>query len=443
MVADGSANLLTAGSLAPVRAQTSVRRRLLGKPAILVHRLALALVRRLPARRPGPRSPGAQPPVRILLANAHAMGGTIRTTLALAGHLAQSREVEVIALKRGGRRRPFFRFPAGVTVTTLDDRGRAGRGRAERVLTALPSVLTHPEDYGYRSSSLWTDIQLLRRLRATGGEVVVATRPAWALLAAAAAPPGAVTVAQEHMNLRAHRPALAADARRRYADLDALVVLTEGDRADYSALAGLRVERIPNPTPPLDGGTSTLEAPVVAAAGRLTSQKGFDLLIPAFAPVARRHPGWVLRIYGGGPERAALEAQIEAEGMQGRIELMGPTRRLGRALAEASLFVLSSRFEGFGLVILEAMQAGLPVVSFDCPRGPSDIITSGRDGTLVPPEDVAGLTAALEELIADPARRRAYGQAALQTAAAYDQREIGARWEALLDALALQQREPR
>ena len=93
-------------------------------------------------------------------------------------------------------------------------------------------------------------------------------------------------------------------------------------------------------------------------------------------------------------------------------------------------------------MILEAMQAGLPVVSFDCPRGPSDIITTGRDGTLVPPEDVAGLTAALEELIADPARRRAYGKAALQTAAGYDQREIGARWERFW-ALALEQREPR
>ena len=321
-------------------------------------------------------------------------------------------------------------------MTTLDDRGRAERGRTERLLTALPSVLTHPEDYGYRSSSLWTDVQLLRRLRATGGEVVIATRPAWALLATAAAPPGAVTVAQEHMNLRAHRPALAADVRRRYADLDALVVLTEGDRADYSALAGLRVERIQNPTPPLDGGTSTLEAPVVAAAGRLTSQKGFDLLIPAFAPVARRHPGWTLRIYGGGPERAALQAQIEAEGMRGRIELMGPTRRLGQALAEASLFVLSSRFEGFGLVILEAMQAGLPVVSFDCPRGPSDIITSGHDGTLVPPEDVAGLTAALEVLIADPARRRVLGAAAKATAREYAPPAVAARWDALLTELA-------
>ena len=129
--------------------------------------------------------------------------------------------------------------------------------------------------------------------------------------------------------------------------------------------------------------------------------------------------------------------------MRGRIELKGPTRRLGTALAEASVFVLSSRFEGFGLVILEAMQAGLPVVSFDCPRGPSDIITSGRDGTLVPPEDIAGLTAALVEMIAAPARRRAYGRAALQTAAGYAQREIGARWEQLLDAVGLEQREPR
>jgi glycosyltransferase involved in cell wall biosynthesis len=398
-----------------------------------MHRLALALVRRLPARRSRPR--GGRPAVRIVLANAYAMGGTIRTTLSLAGHLAQSHDVEVIALKSGGRRRPFFPFPRGVTVTTLDDRGRERRGLAERALAELPSVLTHPEDYGYRSASLWTDVQLLRRLRATGGEVVIATRPAWALLAAAATPPDAVTVAQEHLNLRAHRPALAADVRRRYRDLDALVVLTEGDRDDYRALDGLRVERIPNPTPPLGGAVSTLHAPVVVAAGRLTSQKGFDLLIPAFAPVARRHPDWTLRIYGGGPERAALQAQIEAEGMAGRIELMGPTRRLGAALAQASLFVLSSRFEGFGLVIVEAMSVGLPVVSFDCPRGPGEIITSGRDGTLVPPEDVAGLSAALDELIADPARRRAYGAAALETAAAYDQREIGARWEALLTEL--------
>jgi glycosyltransferase involved in cell wall biosynthesis len=244
-------------------------------------------------------------------------------------------------------------------------------------------------------------------------------------------------VAQEHLNFHAHRPALAADVRRRYRDLDALVVLTEADGADYAALTG-RVVRIANPTPRSTGGRSALDAPVVAAAGRLTTQKGFDLLIRAFAPLSRRHPEWTLRIHGGGPERGALERLIEAEGVQERIVLAGPTRRLGEALAQASVFALSSRFEGFGLVILEAMSHGLAVVSFDCPRGPGEIISSGRDGTLVPPGDVPGMTAALEALMTDRALRRAYGAAALETARGYDPAAIGARWEALLDALALE-----
>ena len=413
-------------------ARTSLRRRLLGAPAIALHRAALALLRRLPP----PRPRAGPPAVRIVLANAHAMGGTIRTTLELAGRLAERREVEVIALRRRRARSPFFPFPPGVRVTVLDDRG-ARRGLAQRVLAALPSMLVHPEDHGYRATSLWTDLRLARRLRGTGGEAVIATRPAWALLAAAAAPPDAVVIGHEHLNFHAHRPALAADVGRRYRDLDALVVLTEADRVDYAALVG-RVVRIPNPTPPSAGGISSVDAPIVAAAGRLTSQKGFDLLIPAFATVARRRPRWTLRIHGGGPERLALEALIEAEGMRGRIELTGPTRRLGEALAEAGLFVLSSRFEGFGLVILEAMSHGLPVVSFDCPRGPGEIITPGRDGTLVPPGDVTGLAAAIEALIDDPARRRAYGAAALATARAYDPAAIAGRWEALLAELGLE-----
>ena len=414
--------------------RVSRRRRLLGPAAVAVHRVALALAGLL--LRPRRARPGGDPrTVRVLLLHAYGMGGTIRTTLNLLEALGATRPVEVLSLVRR-RDEPFFALPAGVAVHDVDDQRRGGA--AARLARRLPSLLVHPDDYAYAWSSLATDAALVRRLRALPPGVLITTRPAFNLLAARLAAPGTRVVAQEHMNFHAHRGALTRDLRRGYRRLHALAVLTEEDRRDYADLLGSGgppVIRIPNAVTRLDGPLAALDAPVVVAAGRLSSQKGFDLLIAAFEPVARAHPRWRLRIYGAGRERAALRRLIDERELYDHVFLMGPTQQLGEALSRASIFALSSRFEGFGMVIVEAMSKGLPVVSFDCPRGPREIIRDGVDGTLVPAGDVEGLSRALLELVDDEPQRRRYGAAALDNARRYDIEVVAASWQALLDGL--------
>ena len=412
--------------------------------ATSVQRLAGLILRGFLALRDGGRGQEVAPTDRrvyIVLLHAWGMGGTIRTTLNLAGSLAERHEVEVISVLRR-RDEPFFPFPPGVQVNALDDRrpaAKARRGAVPRLLSALPSLLMHPDDHAFAACSLWTDVLLLRKLRSLPPGTLVTTRPGFNLLALKIAPSRLATLAHEHMNFHAHGRSLAAEIRRKYSKLDGLIVMSEGDERDYGELlsrSSTVVARIPNALPELDGGISSLGGKVVAAAGRLLSQKGFDLLIRAFGPVARAHPEWKLRIYGTGKQRTELEHLIREYGLGDNVFLMGATERLGEEMAKASLFVLSSRFEGFGLVLIEAMSKGLPVVSFDCPRGPSEIVDHGVDGLLVPNGDIDALARGMLALVEDEGRRRAYGAAALEKAARYDVRVIGPRWSALLTELS-------
>jgi glycosyltransferase involved in cell wall biosynthesis len=375
--------------------------------------------------------------------NAYVMTGVTRAVFNLATYLAGRYEVEVVSVLRH-RDRPFFPFPRGVRVTTVDDQREEAavpgwRGTVQRVLRRFRARTLYPVDMAAPNTTLWTDLRLVRRLGRLPAGVLITTRPSLNMLGARAARPGVAVVAQEHRDLTRRGPAVHASMRRLYPGLDALAVLTDTDRRRYQALlrGETRVVTIPNSVPKLPGGRSGLTKPMVLAVGRLTDQKGFDLLIPAFARVSRDEPDWGLRICGSGPLRKQLNQLAAEHGAAERVTLHGKVRarRVAEYMEQASIFVLSSRSEGFPVVLLEAMSKGLPVVSFDCPTGPADIVEHGRTGLLVPPEDTEALADAMLELIRDEPKRRRFGAAAAERAADYSMARIGARWNELLTEL--------
>jgi glycosyltransferase involved in cell wall biosynthesis len=367
--------------------------------------------------------------VQLLVLQAWAAGGTARTVINQANALATTHDVEIVSvLRRSGD--PHFPVDPRVRLTALVDPDRPRRAAR---FWAAPSTVAHPKDRGYRYFSRATDVALIRYLRGLEGGVVIGTRPALNLAIARWAPDGVVRVAQEHMHLLTHRRRLRADVHRYLRRMDAVATLTERDAADYRELLGprARVVAMPNGVEIAATHVSAQDTHAVIAHGRLVPQKAFDRLVTAFAAVADRHPTWTLTIFGDGPLRSDLEQQVRDLGLTGRVRLPGFTREVATELGRSSVFAMSSRREGLPMSLLEAMGSGLAVVSFDCPTGPGDVITHGRDGLLVPNGDVDALAEALALVMDDTELRRSLAAEARTTALGYGTDQLAERWDAL------------
>ena len=215
--------------------------------------------------------------------------------------------------------------------------------------------------------------------------------------------------------------------------LDRFVVLTEEDKASWIELNNVIV--IPDPLAFHIDDISPLTNKRVIAVGRYVYQKGFDLLLQAWAKMENQHSDWELVVYGMG-DRDPYEQIIDDLRIdRSRCHLYGSTPDIKKEYLNSSLFVFSSRFEGFGMVLIEAMACGLPVVSFDCPCGPKDIVRHDEDGMLVPSGDTDSLADAMHRLMSDDGLRKDMASKAIINVRRFQLDEIAQRWKTLFNSV--------
>lgn len=357
----------------------------------------------------------------FVIGDISAYGGTERVTTEIAAALAEvGHEVSILSLF--GPATPWFDMPEGVCVRS------AGLEQAGGSLRRANAI------------SRW----LSGAARSTGVDVMILVDT---ILFAFCVPwvwsSRTKIICWEHFNLTTSHGTRMRDLARLAASRlsDKVVVLTERDAEAWRQKYGIteHVQAIWNPIPrfpknetplPCSGGKPA----VVLAVGRLTREKGFDILLRAWALAGTGTQGWVLRIVGGGEEERALNALAAELKVLGSVVFVGQVRDVAGEYRAASLYVMSSRWEGLPMTLLEAQHFGLPSVSTDCPTGPREVLSSGS-GRLVEPENPQALADGLSDLMSNTAARKDMARAAKENAHRYQAEGIRKEWEVMLDEL--------
>lgn len=217
-----------------------------------------------------------------------------------------------------------------------------------------------------------------------------------------------------------------------YPKLHSVIVLNKTEQQHFSFLKNTCI--IPNSLPFVAEKTSSLTEKRIIAAGRLTHQKGFDILIDIYEKVYQQAPDWELNIFGEGEDREHLQEKITRKGLEKYIKLCGSVKNISENYQKSSIFVLSSRWESFGLVLIEAMNHGLPSISFDC-DGPKNIIQDNQNGFLIPRFDKEQFAKKLLLLINDDKQRQKMGENARVSSTEYEEKNVIPLWNKQIQSI--------
>jgi len=318
---------------------------------------------------------------------------------------------------------PFFSLSPEVTVHKLRLAGGSAARRVSNHLRRIPSFR--------------------RVIRETRPDIIISFMDRTnVLVLLAAIGLGIPIIVSERIDPQRYSPGFPYNYLRRwlYRKAAAVIVQSKG-QADWFKQMSTRVAVIPNPVNACtnDRNSQAERTSTIIAVGRLTRQKGFDLLLTAFAKVHKKHPEWNLAIYGDGPERPAIERQIRELKLNEKVQLPGLTTSLTAHLRTAGCFVLSSRFEGFPNVLIEALACGCPVIATNCSDSIAEIVRHGWNGLLIPSEDTDSLANALNRIMEDATLRATLEANASDSVRKFDIDSIAGHWEKLFQEIASEQ----
>lgn len=213
---------------------------------------------------------------------------------------------------------------------------------------------------------------------------------------------------------------------------DKFVVLTKGNIKEWKLN---NIEVIPNPLPFYPNEKSNLKNKKVLVVGKQSYQKGYDRLLKIWEIVHKKYPDWNLEIVGKYNPKFKFENTTEYLGLNGVVKFLPPDKNIQKKYMEASIYLMTSRFEGFGMVLIEAMSFGVPCIAFDCPHGPADIIKDGEDGFLVANGAIDTFATKLMDLMESKALRLQFGTKALQHVNRFNVNEVVKKWDDLFQSL--------
>ncbi|MGP5698257.1 glycosyltransferase [Glutamicibacter arilaitensis] len=340
--------------------------------------------------------------ITFLSHNIYGVGGTVRTVVNLANELAKWHEVSILSVYQRVDR-PSFEISPKVKVIPLVDTRPGSKDRDDE-RSQFPSREIPAQEELYDQYSALSDDRLRQFFLESEPDVFISTRPGLAIMMAKYTKPHTLRIAQEHTSAAMLEADLVKEMRSSYGNIQEVVTVTNYERELFERLyegINVRVSCIANSFTVSDLPRSTQQNKLIVAAGRLNKGKRFELLVHAFAQLRDEFPDWKVRIYGGGAERSSLKLLTQKLKLSNHVHLMGPHGSMAAEWRKGSIAVSTSDAESFGMTIIEAMDAGLAVLSTDCPVGPREIIENGTDGILSEVGNLSELTRNLRRLLSD------------------------------------------